>query len=81
MDPRGKVKEYNKIDKYFDLARELKQLWNMSLMLIPVVVGGLETVPKAWKGTERIGNKRKNRDTLHNNIVEIDQNTEEKKKN
>ena len=36
--------------KYLDLAWELKKLWNMKVMVIPVIVGALGTVPK---GLER----------------------------
>ena len=38
------MKESEKIDKYLDLARELKKLWNMKVMVIPIIVGFLETV-------------------------------------
>ena len=31
-DHRMKVKEGEKLDKYFDLARELKTLWNIKLI-------------------------------------------------
>ena len=35
------------IDKYLDLARELKEKnWNMKVTMILIVVGALETVPK-----------------------------------
>ena len=34
------------IDKYPDLARELKKLWNMKLPVIPIVVGAFVTVCK-----------------------------------
>ena len=34
------------MDKYLDLARELKKLWNMRVKVIPFVVGALGTVPK-----------------------------------
>ena len=33
-----------KIDKYLDLATELKKLWNMKATLIPVVFDALRTV-------------------------------------
>jgi len=33
------------MDKYLDLARELKKLWNMKYKVIPIVVGVLGTVP------------------------------------
>ena len=39
-----KIKESEIKDKYLDLARELKKLWKMRVMAIPVVVGALGTV-------------------------------------
>ena len=44
-DHRIKLKECEKKDKYFDLARELKKLWNMTVTIIPIVIGafGAET--------------------------------------
>ena len=47
-DRRAKLKETEKKDKYPDLARELKKLWNMKVTFIPIVIIGLGTV------TERI---------------------------
>ena len=35
-----------KRDKYLDLAREFKKLWNMKVMMIPIVIGVLSTVTK-----------------------------------
>ena len=35
-----------KLDKYLDLARELKKLWNMKVMVITFVIGTLGTVTK-----------------------------------
>ena len=40
------LKESEKRDKYLDLARELKQLRNMKVMVIPVVIDALGTIPK-----------------------------------
>ena len=45
-DHKVKLKENEKRDKYLDLARELKKLWNMKVMVIPVVFGALGTVTK-----------------------------------
>ena len=45
-DHRIKLKEYEKRDKYLDLARELKKLWNMQVTIIPIVIGALGTVTK-----------------------------------
>ena len=35
--------------KYQDLARELKKLWKMKTMVIPIVIGTFRTVPKDLK--------------------------------
>ena len=43
---RVKLKESEKRDKYLNLARELKKLWNMKVMVIPVVMGMLWTILK-----------------------------------
>ncbi len=49
-DHRIKLKECNKKDKYLDLARGLKKLWNMKVTIIPVVIGAFGTVTKwTWK--------------------------------
>ena len=48
-----KSKENENRDKYLDLARELKKLWNMKVKMIPSVVGAQGTIPKALvKGLE-----------------------------
>ena len=39
-----KLKECEKKDKYLDLARELKKLWNMKGIIIPIVIGAFATV-------------------------------------
>ena len=45
-DHRIKLKECEKKDKYLDLARELKKLWNMKVTIITIVIGALVTVTK-----------------------------------
>ena len=45
-DHRIKLKESVKKDKYLDLARELKKLWNMKVTIIPIVIGAFGTVTK-----------------------------------
>ena len=45
-DHRVKLNEIEKKDKYLDLARELKKLWNMRVKVLPIVIGALGTVPK-----------------------------------
>ena len=73
-DHRAKLKESEKKDKYLDLVRELKKLWNMKVTIIPIVIGVLGTVTKGLlKG---VGNKRTNGDHPNYCIIEIGQNTE-----
>ena len=52
-DHRVNLKECEKKDKYLDLARQLKKLWNMQMTIIPIVIGAFGTVTK-WllKGLE-----------------------------
>ena len=47
---RMKFKENKKRNKYLDITRELRNLWNMNVILIPIVIGALGTIPK---GLER----------------------------
>ena len=50
---RMKLKECEKKDKYLDLARELKKLWNMNVTIIPIMIGAFGTVTKgSLKGLE-----------------------------
>ena len=59
VDHRVKLKESEKKDKYLDLARELKKLWNMKVTFILIVIGAIDTVTKYInKGTGGLGNKR-----------------------
>ena len=42
-----------KKDKYLDLARELKKIWNMKVTIIPIVIGAFGTITKGLlKGLE-----------------------------
>ena len=43
---RTKIKESEKRDKYQDLVKRLKKLWNMKVTVIPIVVGTLGTIHK-----------------------------------
>ena len=45
-DTRVDDKEVEKIEKYFDLARELKKVWNMKVIVVRLVVGALGTPAK-----------------------------------
>ena len=54
-DHRIKLKECEKRDKYLDLARELKKLWNMKATIIPIVIGAFGMVTKGLlKGLEEL---------------------------
>ena len=55
VDHRVKIKESEKMHKYLDFDRELKNMWNMRMTLIPIVVGAFETVFKDLeKGLEEL---------------------------
>ena len=45
-NPQAMIKESKKLDKYLDLARELKILWNMKVTVIPIIVVTLRIIPK-----------------------------------
>ena len=50
---RINLKECEKKDKYLDLARELKKLWNMKVTIVPIVIGAFGTITKGLlKGLE-----------------------------
>ena len=66
-DHRVKLSEVEKRDKYLDLARELKKLWNMKVTIIPIIIGAK---------TRGLGNDEMGRDCPNYSIIEISQNTE-----
>ena len=52
-DHKINLKESEKKDKYLDLARVLKNLWNMKVTIVPIVIGALGTITKGLlKGLE-----------------------------
>ena len=52
-DHRINLKECEKKDKYFDLARELKKLQNIKVTIVPIVIGAFGTITKGLlKGLE-----------------------------
>ena len=52
-DHRIKLKESEMKNKYLDLARELKKLWNMLGTIIPIMIDAFGTVTKRLlKGLE-----------------------------
>ena len=55
-DSRVKVKEEEKILKYRDLQFELQRTWNMSIDVIPIVIGALGVLPRGVEAAlDRIG--------------------------
>ena len=64
-----KLIESEKRDQYQDLARELKQLWNLKLTVIPTVIGAFGTIPKGLvKGVEDLEIRRQV-ETIHNTTL------------
>ena len=43
---RINLKECEKKDKYLDLDRELKKLWNMKVTIVSIVIGAFGTITK-----------------------------------
>ena len=75
-DQRIKLKDSEKRDKYVDLAREQKTLWNMKVTVISNVIDALSTVTKGLvHGPENLGKKSTSGDHPDYSI-KIDQNTE-----
>ena len=56
--PPSKIKR-EKRNKYVDLTRELKNLWNMKVIVIPIVIGALGTIPKGLEEWEIRGQVEK----------------------
>ena len=51
--PQNKSEGNEKKDKYLDLTRELKKLWNMKVTIVPIVIDALGTITKGLlKGLE-----------------------------
>ena len=48
VDDGVKLKESKERDRYQDIARELKKLWNMKVTMLPVVIGELNKSSKDW---------------------------------
>ena len=44
---RAHDKEVGKLEKYLDLVKELKKVWNMEVTAVPLIVGDLGTLAKA----------------------------------
>ena len=48
-DGRVRTKEDEKVEKYQDLAREIRKMWGVRTKGIPIVVGALGTIPLRLK--------------------------------
>ena len=71
------MKESEKKDKYLDLARELKKLWNMKVTIVPIVIGALGTITKGFiKRPGGLGSWQTGRDYPNDSIAKNGQNTE-----
>ena len=70
---RLKLKENERKDKYLDLARELKKLWNMNVTVIPIVIGALGHQRLAT-GTGRLSNRRASGNHPNCSIIKIGEN-------
>ena len=50
FDTRIEEKTKEKLDKYHDLRRELKRIWNCKVVkIVPVIIDALGTFPKSFK--------------------------------
>ena len=47
LNHREKIKENDNRDKYLDFAEKLKNLYNMQVTVIPIIVVALGTIPKS----------------------------------
>ena len=57
-DSKIELKEQEKIEKYQDLRRELKKIWNMKVNITPIVIGAMGAIPKKLrKRLEQLGIK------------------------
>ena len=72
-DHSVKLKESQKRDMCLNLARELKKLWNVKVMVISIVIGTLGTVTKGLVQGQK--NLEIREDHSNYSIVEISKNT------
>ena len=76
-DHRTKLKECKKKDKYLDLARELKKIWNVKVTIISIVIGAFDTVTKGLsKGLKDLEAGGRVETTQNYGIIKNGQNTE-----
>ena len=67
-DHRVKIKENEKLDKYLDLARELKKLWNMKITVMQMIAGSQGTV---FQGLEKRPAEFEIRGRIESNLTTI----------
>ena len=66
-----------KRDKYLDLAREVKKLWSMKVIMILTVSGAQRNNPqRLGKRAGRVGNRKMSGDHPNYSIVKIGLNTQ-----
>ena len=65
FDTRVYDVKVEKTEKYLDLARELKKVWNMKVTVVPLVAGALGTPAKGLE--KRLKTKRFNNNKNNNN--------------
>ena len=53
-DGRVRAKKEEKVEKYQDLAREIRMMWGVRNKVIPIVVGALGTIPLRLEENLRI---------------------------
>ena len=72
-----KMKEIKKIDKFWDLTTEQKNLWNMKLILILIIIWHARNSPQRLrKDPGGIVDYRNNQDHTDHSIVNIGLNTQ-----
>ena len=75
-DYKVRLKKKKKKDEYLGLARKLKKLWNIKVVVIPVVIGVLCTVTKGLvQGLEDL-EKEMSGDHQNYSRIKTGQNTE-----
>ena len=50
------IKESEKIDKYLNLARKIKEMWNMRVKVTPILLGALNDAQELDERTGEVGN-------------------------
>ena len=63
-DARVTEKEREKVEKYQDLAREMRKIWNTSVTVIPIIVGALGAVANLHEQMEMLEIEKKEVDRV-----------------